>query len=1768
MSSEPVDGQTSDKSLDYAASEIAEFLNDLRAEAQTKTAQGNRFERFVQKLFKEHPGEYGSQMFEDVWRWNEDWPGKDKHTNAQDIGVDLVAQLRGSGELCAIQCKFFTGISRLDKKHIDGFITASPPDTFTKRILVTTVEPGPTCQSVIDRWGVHVITHFDIATWDVNFDAYKEDPEADLYDHTKYEPHKYQKTAISDVVEGFNSQEGDDRRGQMIMPCGVGKSVVALWIAEHEDVVPQNGHVLYLVPSIALMRQTMREWSRQRSRNHQFLGVCSDSKIAKINEDVNLSELAMPVTTDSTALADFLAADTSSADLTVVFCTYQSLEAIIEAQKKGAPGFDLVICDEAHRTTGVEGSEFTLVHDAQKLRAGRRLYMTATSRIYTDAAKKKAKDHEGQPGLFSMDAEEIFGPKFHELAFKDAIDGGYLTPYEVIVLMHGGHDSAVSRYKEAVKKEDKEEAKKIDPRDCAKILGCWDALADPSTDGLDRGRNTGQINPETDSKPSLLRSIAFCNKIKTSELAAKYMNGLVEGRFEDSSNPEQLLDCKADHVDGKMNAFQRQQKLDWLRNPNEATAHVLTNARCLTEGVDVPALDAVLFLDPKQSEIDIVQAIGRVMRTSEGKETGYIILPVLVKPGEDIGTSITSSEFDKVWKVLRALRAHDESFNALINTPNLPFEKLPIRILKSDSRDDNDGEEGSSKDNAEDNAEGMVQAHLPFQVQSRLIKGIFEKVADQHYWPRWAAEMADHIEVIKSQITQEVAEYPKVKARYERFLASMQETINGDVSANDLTEMLAQYVVTLPVFEALFRGNNFAEHNPLSRALDEVLDDLDSLGEADLRGEQAQRLEPFYKSVETVLAGIDDSDSEGRLEVLLKLYENFFQTAMPKQFAQLGVAYTPVELVDFVLRSTDEISRKVFGKSLTDKDINIIEPFSGTGTFLNRLLTIRTDPDDETSPYLIGDEGLEEKYSHELHAHEILLLAYFISSIKIEEGYKQRNPGSDYEPFQNLVLTDTFNLIGHLKQENTLLSMSSPLKENHERKLSQSNKKMRIVMSNPPWSAGQKTTGDDNPNVQHAKLEQRISETYAAHSTATLKRFLYNSYVKALRWATDRIDTDTGGIVGFILPNSLLTGNTEAGIRACFEEEFASAWVYNLRGNAYLFGEPGKKEGVGVFGGSTRQGVCLLLLVKNPANAESFKVHYREVDDYLSQAQKLSAINATKAAELNPEDWKTIYPDKNHDWLNQDQASFETLLETANKTGKSNKLDTIQDKKARNPSQQVLTGLYSLGIATGKDDWLYGFDFQALDVRLRKMLAYREDIRQNLIDKITTFENATENNNLSRFKWIRYDKKCLNRDIEQDRETNGEIKFSAKLIRETHYRPFVKTNLYYDPKIISNLAQIPKIFPTGATANTGIIISGAGDFGALATETTPDLNIQRGGGQVLPRFAFPGERSDKPYGEGSDGALLGAGYGHHSGFAPHGLGPSGPSLRLSEQTVSSADGTTPPMPGIEVPDLIGGNQPDEYGRIDNITDWALEHFRDHYKDNSITKDDIWHYLYGALHAQDWRDKYATELTKYLPRIALARNTDFSKFCVAGEQLMSLHLNYEHIDPWPLKVKIGQEEHEGELLTAETVSDASVYRINPKLRWGKLPTARGSGYKTQDRSVLAVNERCQIVGIPAVAGNPYTGDDAPDTPLAASQDDTTGLAPYIVNGRTPLEWAVAQLQITTAKDSHIINDPNKWHVWEADEDAHKLVLHLLRLVRVSVETAQIVTNLPAMPLDDN
>ena len=510
----------------------------------------------------------------------------------------------------------------------------------------------------------------------------------------RHTPKPFQTDAVSSILEGL--EEND--RGRLVMPCGTGKSVVSLWIAER--FAGGGGRVLYLVPSIALMNQTMRERAAQRDPDipHRYIGVCSDTRAGHTAEDALLAELAMPVTTDPQRIVSQLAVSDSAA-MTVVFCTYQSLSLIADAQAEGglvgaAPEFDLVLCDEAHRTTGIEataapkargaakrtGTPYSFIHDPTRVKARKRLYMTATPRIYAEAVRRRVEDAKGSFDIYSMDDEDTYGPEMYRMSFGEAVEGGHLTDYKVLVIAVA-ENPMLEAYDSIVIDEDRP----FSIVEAVRFAGCWDGLADPTTT-TPEGRVTGATNAEHGAR----RAIAFTNRIKSSERVERYWNPVVDavatavhGRPTSAESADtELLQCEVRHVDGSKHALERADTIAWLRQGDPAGAcRIVTNARCLTEGIDVPALDAVIFLEPKQSQIDVIQAVGRVMRRSADKKVGYVILPVVVPSGASLldDKVLSGSDFKAVWKVLKALRSHDERLDVEINTAE-PDRAAPAHV--------------------------------------------------------------------------------------------------------------------------------------------------------------------------------------------------------------------------------------------------------------------------------------------------------------------------------------------------------------------------------------------------------------------------------------------------------------------------------------------------------------------------------------------------------------------------------------------------------------------------------------------------------------------------------------------------------------------------------------------------------------------------------------------------------------------------------------------------------------------------------------------------------------------------------------------------------------------------------------------------------------------------------------------------------------------------------------------------------------------------------
>ena len=1565
-------------------------MDHIRSIAGTEAAKGRKFERLMKKFLAEDP--VYKERFSQVRLYSE-WAEEQAEFDGNDTGIDLVAEERGGG-YCAIQCKCYAPDTRISKPALDSFVSASAREPFTSRIVVDTgAEWGPNAKKTIEplKPACAVIHHSDLASRPVDWpDLTRADPEELSYRHEPFILRPHQQAALHKVKRQFEHHD----RGKLIMACGTGKTFTALRIAE--DTAGVGGRVLYLVPSISLFSQSMREWATQKNFPQRYVGICSDTRAGKDDEDASMQELEIPVTTDPLMISKALK-DAPQDVMTVVFCTYQSLGLVERAQDGGAPAFDIVLCDEAHRTTGVDRpadktSPFVLVHDKQRIRAGKRLYMTATPRLYTAGAKAKAAHHDVE--VFSMDDPETYGPEFHRLPFSRAVKQGLLSDYKVVVFSISEHkvDAALQAH---LAEGDSE----INITDAAKIIGCWNALQNPEN----KDPRKGPLTP-------LTRAIAFTNTIASSKRLQSHWNRIIDHAIESlpDSKHRAAFHCETQHVDGQHHALDRKSRIEWLKEGSGENCRILSNARCLSEGIDVPALDAVLFMNPRNSHVDIVQAVGRVMRKSEGKGYGYIILPIAVPAGVDPAKALDDNErFAAVWSVLCALRSHDNRFNAEIN--HIDLNNNPTsRIIFS-------GNDGATMELPEFPFPPM---DLPADV---IYAKVVEKCGDRKYWESWAKDVGEIFRKLVHRIESLLAN-PQNATLSEWFNAFHQElkvSINESIRKENAIDMMAQHLLTRPVFEALFEHYDFAASNPVAKALDALQRDF---GEFGLENE-TRDLERFYESVRMRARGLDNSDARQR--VLMELYEKFFATALKKDADRLGIVYTPEEIVDFILNSADHVLREEFGRSLSDEGVHVLDPFTGTGIFLVRLL----------QSALIKPFDLSRKYHRELHANEIILLAYYIAAIHIEEAYHgRRGQESAYEPFDGIVLTDTFNL--HTGRKGFPRSW---LPDNSKRVERQQDQPIQVILGNPPWSKGQRSSADDNPNVDYPELENRVSETYVSYSIITNKNSLYDTYKMAIRWASDRIGEQ--GVIAFVSNGSWVDSNADSGVRACLAEEFSSIYVLHLRGNQRTQGERSRREGGKVFGQGSRAPVAITILVRNPeVKRDSFRILYHDIGDYLKREEKLAMLRKTRSI-AGIKDWQTITPDRYHDWVGQRDEAFQRFFSIGSKEAKAGKADNAIFK------------LFSNGYKTGRDAYLYNFSRDACTGNARLMTEDYLGAMRALEENLTLTVNEVTRLHSSHIRW--------DDQLKDNLKRLKTISFEPKKIRNMQYRPFVKQHCYIEYVFVQGKYQLDRIFPHNSTKNRVICVPGIGSttpFSALMVDSMPDLHFVAFG-QCFPRYEYSKE-------EKRQGAIPGLG--------------------------QASD------------------------RIDNITDTALRKFRAHYRDDSITKDQIFEYIYGFLHFPGFRNQFANDLSKELPRIPFA--TDFQSFAQAGHDLATLHLGYETCEEYPLTVNCA---HNGEIR-------AEHFRIGQqKMR-----------FLDEEKTTLRINDHVSLQGIPAAAHR------------------------YQVNGKTPLEWFINRYRITKDKQSGIVNDPNAWFKHPQD-----LVTAIQRIVHVSVETMRIVDALPEFNLSD-
>lgn len=1575
---------------------IYEALDFIRTTATSERDKGTKYERLTRFFLKNDP--LWKSRFSDVWMW-----ANAPTNDGVDIGIDLVAQDREDGTYWAIQCKCFDDDATLDYQTVATFFGKAGVDgTYPHTMIVTSAARYSNhLESVADNWNTVRIFTEDMAESEIDYSDWIEGRATTT--RALKEPREHQKAAIADCLQKFETYD----RGKLIMACGTGKTLTALRLTEQllQKQGKSGGRVLFLAPSIALVGQSMREWANQSKLPMECAVVCSDARAATVDEDTwesSLRDIPYPASTDpETVFAQMR--EVAPDSLAVIFSTYQSIQVVSDAQKLGLPAFDLIICDEAHRTTGMteqgrqdEASEFVKVHDNTIINGEKRLYMTATPRIYGDRIQQIAKIDSYV--AYSMDKEEWFGPEFHHLSFGQAIDENLLTDYKVIALTVP--EDVVSKvYQRAMV----EEGSGFDVTESARVIGCWKGL-------LDQGEIEGH---------KLKNAVAFCSTIAESKRIADYFKRTVDAYIDyekEQGHPLPEFRCKIEHVDGTMDSNTRRERIRWLEQTEtgeDAACHILSNARCLAEGVDVPSLDAVIFMQPKKSQIDIIQAVGRVMRRFEGKQFGYIILPIVIPAGMTADQALDDNEtYAVVWEILKALRSHDERLDARINA--LPYDKNKANPVVSvvdmsggNNVDDQQGEDGSEQGEQTDLFDQMGASQ---QLQEAINALIVKKCGTKVYWDLWARDIAEIAKRHIQRIDEIIHTDEKAWAAFEVFLRGLRDSLNESITEDQAIEMLAQHIITLPVFEALFAGTDFAKSNPVSVAMEEMLTVLRQFTlETDT---EKRELKNLYASVRMRAEGI--RTDAGRQSVIKDLYESFFKEAFKATSEKMGIVYTPNQVVDYILHATDRLLFKEFGQHLCDEGVHILDAFTGTGTFIVDLINDRE---------LMPDGKLPYKYRKEIHCNEIMLLAYYIASINIEHAFHSRI-GGEYESFPGAVLTDTFQMY----EENDPLDVEMFV-ENSERILKQMETPIHVLIGNPPWSIGQQSANDNNANESYPTLDRRIEETYAQQSSANLLKGLYDSYIRAFRWASDRIGEK--GIIAFVTNGGWLRGNAMDGFRKCLAEEFNSIYVFDLRGNARTSGEQRRKEKDNVFGQGTRTPVVITILIKNPASVEHGVIRYHDIGDYLSREDKLAIVRASTVQE--PFEWDMLSPDRHGDWLDQRNDAWYRLLPL----GLSNKA---------NKQPHGIFSMYSLGVSTNRDAWVYNFSLQKTIENVKRSIDFYNQEK-------TRWANEPHSDSVEDFIDSDPQKISWTRGLRNNLKKGTEIYYSVENMRLSLYRPFCKQHLYYDSYLSESPGQQRIVFPSRPLKNMVIATSGAKGLSTLVSDCTIDLHFV-GDTQCFPLFW---------YDKSEDGRLI-----RHDAITDEAL-----NVFQTAYPVAFA------------------GRPKKYGGP------------------GVQKVDIFFYIYGILHSEEYRSRFDSNLKKELPRIPLAE--DFELFCSAGRALAELHLNYETVDPYPLTV-VGDAENPGPVV---------------KMRWGKKRNPE-TGKQEPDKSTLVYNANLTFKDIPEIAHR------------------------YVVNGRSPLEWMIDRYQVKTDSASGIVNDPNMY-----SEDPTYISSLIPRLVTVSVETMKIV-----------
>ncbi len=1255
--------------------------------------KGSLFEKISRRFLKEHDS---ANEYESIDLWSD----FKLRGNKGDRGIDMVVTTT-SKEYIAVQCKYHqNSISLNDISTFLSQLQAGVGEVrFKKGIIISTSKLTSTALEEIEQirsngMGIDIdeITEEDFIYSQIDWeklDPTKTQGEIPLCDKKK--PRSHQTEAINATKEYFSDPK--NTRGKLIMACGTGKTYTSLKIMEALD--PKI--TLFLAPSIALLSQTFREYAQEKSEPFYASIVCSDDKVGKgkknknddDTDDINFSELPnKPSTSPKDILSVYEKAQKENKRF-IIFSTYQSALRIKEAQEAGLNEIDLIICDEAHRTVGAmystnerdDKNAFTLCHSDKNIKAKQRLYMTATPKVYSESSKAKAKESDN--AIYSMDDEGIFGEEIYTLNFARAIALDLLTDYKVMILavrkenLSGVTNSVNKKISQLEAKGTKLDKKLINNEFVCKIIGTHKGLAKKDLIALDdENKKDYDLQNKNDTTPSQ-RAISFCKSIKTSKNIKDSFETIMECYDEELKKKSfKNLKISIDHIDGTMNCKVRLEKLEELNEFKPNTCKVLSNARCLSEGVDVPALDSIVFFDGKSAMVDIIQAVGRVMRKAKHKKRGYIILPIALEESEieNLDEAVNNTNFKNIWKVIKALRSHD---------PSLVDEATFREKIKIFGSDDNSNDEADQDDEELQKDKTDKTKQDPKQAQKTLFDAILlqdlanavynvmpTKLGDRNYWENFTKKTGNIARTLNKRLKDIFDKNPEI---FHGFLDSLKGNIHQNIKEDEALDMITSHIITKPIFDAIF-GDNIK--NPISKALDKMVQKLSTLG---LEGE-TKDLKNLYESVKTEAAHAKSQKSQQ--ELIKNLYNTFFKEAFKKQSEKLGIVYTPIEVVDFILRATNGILKKHFNTDFNDQSITIFDPFTGTGSFIARLLSKENN--------LISDEALKEKFLNHLFAFDIVLLSYYIALINIAQAAQSRD--SSLKNFKNIALTDSLDFYEE-KNDKGVFDLFKDLKENKEIKDTLADQNIRVIIGNPPYSAGAKSQNDNNQNLSHPKLEKRVYEKYGKNSTAKVGATTRDTLIQSIYMASELLKDK--GVLGFVVNGSFIDSKSADGFRKCVAQEFAHLYVLNLRGNARTSGETFKKEGGKIFDSGSRATIAIIFFVKDTSVKNSI-IHYYDIGDYLKREEKLNRL--ANFTDLDAIKFETIIPNNKGDWINQREDEFEKLIPLK------------RDKTLQNPS---IFDLNSNGVTTGRDPWVYNFSPDALMQNVQKCMdTYNADLKR------------------------------------------------------------------------------------------------------------------------------------------------------------------------------------------------------------------------------------------------------------------------------------------------------------------------------------------------------------------------------------------------------------------------------------------------------------------------